>query len=206
MSPEKQIVAAKTCALVGFLTLIVISYWLRSEALGLSRIHFSADEKKMEFEGERTKASFPERQKQYEVSLKNHDLEVKHYEKLMEVYQRDLEAYAELTKNQLHPPLLPQHPDPPRSPEVEDQFRSIQAQFVQRKYRFFVISEYGNWGACLGALLLAGGLMYLLMFDVNSNRLYYFLALVFSFVFLIGPALQSVITTFIGLMHGPSLY
>ncbi len=186
--------------------LVVISYWLRSEVLGLSRIHFSADEKKVELDRQRSRDTFPERQKQYEIALKNHEVQVKHYEKMMEVYQRDLEQYAELTKNALQPPQMPSQPEPPRAPEVDDQFQSIQAEFVSRKYRYFVVSESGNWIACLGALLLAGGLLYLLMFDLNGNRLYYFMVLVFSFVFLIGPSLQSVMSALIGLMHGPHAY
>ena len=206
MTAEHRIAAAKCCSMVGFLILVVISYWLRSEVLGLSRIHFSADEKKVELERQRSRDTFPERQKQYEIGLKNHEVQVKHYEKMMEVYQRDLEQYAELTKNTLQPPQMPSQPEPPKSPEVEDEFQSIQAEFVSRKYRYFVISESGNWIACLGALLLSGGLLYLIMFDLNGNRLYYFMILAFSFVFLIGPSLQSVMSALIGLMHGPHAY
>lgn len=206
MTSEGRIAAAKSCSIVGFLILVIISYWLRSEVLGLSRIHFSADEKKVELERQRSRDTFPERQKQYEVSLKNYEIDRQHYEKMMEVYQRDLEEYAKLTKSRLSPPQMPQRPEPPRVPEVEDQFQSIQAEFALRKYRYFVISEYGNWIACAGALLLAGGLLYLIMFDLNGNRLYYFMILTFSFVFLIGPSLQSVMSALIGLMHGPHTY
>ena len=60
--------------------------------------------------------------------------------------------------------------------------------------------------ACLAALSLVGGLLYLLMFDLNSNRLFYFMILVLSFMFLIGPSLQSVMSAIVGLMHGPHGY
>lgn len=206
MSGERRIVAAKLCAIGGFLVLLVITYWLRAEVLGLSRIHFSADERKVELEQKRNRESFPDRQRQYEVGLKNYDIQLKHYEKMMAIYEKDLDEYANLTKDQVQPPQLPQHPFPPSAPEVEDQFRAIQTEFVLRRYRYFVVSEYGNAIACLAALSLVGGLLYLLMFDQHTNRLFYFMILVLSFVFMIGPSLQSVMSALVGLMHGPHSY
>lgn len=206
MSAERRIVFAKLSTIVGFLTLLIITYWLRAEVLGLSRIRFSADQKKVELEEKNQRESFPDRQKEHEVAVKNYELQVKHYDKMMEVYVRDLDEYAALEKNRIQPPQLPHRPAAPSAPEVTDQFRTIQTEFIQRRYRYFVISEYGNWIACLAALSLVGGLLYLIMFDLNSNRLFYFLLLVLSFVFLIGPSLQSVMSALIGLMHGPSAY
>ena len=206
MSAERRIVAAKLFVIGGFLTLLVITYWLRSEVLGLSRIHFSSDEKKVELEQKQSRDSFPDRQKQYEVGLKNYDLQLKHYEKMMQIYEKDLDEYANLTKKELQPPQVPDRPTPPKSPEVEDQFRTIETEFVLRRYRYFVICEYGNWIACMAALSLVGGLLYLLMFDLNGNRLFYFMVLVLSFVFLIGPSLQSVMSIIIGMMNGPHSY
>lgn len=202
----QRIAAATICAIVGFLILVVISYWLRSEVLGMSRIRFSADEKKVELERQRSRETFPERQKQYEVSIKNYEIERDHYETMMELYQRDLEEYARLTKDRLAPPQMPHRPEPPKPPEVEDEFQQIQSEFVSRRYRYFVVSEYGNWVACLGALLLAGGLLYLLMFDLQGSRFLYFMLLAFSFLFLIGPSLQSILSALIGLMEGPRAY
>lgn len=203
MSGERRIVAAKLLVITGFLTLLVITYWLRSEVLGLSRIHFSADQKKVELQQQRTRESFPERQQQYDVAVKNYELQQKHYEKLMAVYLKDLDEYARLTRDKLEPPQLPLRPSPPSAPEVEDQFQAIQTQFVLRRYRYFVVSEYGNMIACFAAVLLVGGLLYLLMFDLTGNRLFYFMTLVLSFVFLIGPSLQSVMSAIVGLMHAP---
>ena len=203
MSGERRLVAAKLLAIGGFLVLLMITYWLRSEVLGLSRIHFSADEKKVELEQRRDRDSFPERQKKYEVGLKNYETHLKHYEKMMSVYEKDLDEYASLTRSQLHPPQLPDLPEAPSAPEVQDQFRAIQTEFILRRYRYFVVSEYGNIIACFAALSLVGGLLYLLMFDVNSNRLFYFMTLMLSFVFLIGPSLQSIMSAVVGLMHAP---
>lgn len=206
MSDERRIVRAKLCSILGFLVLVMTTYWMRSEVMALTRIHFSADEKKAELEQKRNHDSFADRQKQHEVALKNYDLQVKHYEKLMAVYERDLEEYAVLTKEQLHPPQLPQRPQPPTPPEVEDQFSTIQTEFATRRYRYFAMGEIANWIACGAALMLVGGLLYLLMFDADSNRLFYFLTMTFSFVFLIGPSFQSIMTAIVGLLHGPHGY
>ncbi len=206
MSAERRIVAAKILAISGFLVLLLITYWLRSEVLSLSRIHFSADQKKVELEQQRSKESFPDRQKQYEVSLKNYDIQLQHYEKMMAVYEKNLDEYAALTKDELQPPQFPIRPAPPVAPEIEDQFREIQTDFVLRRHRYFVVSEYGNALAGVAALSLVGGLLYLIMFDLNTNRLFYFMTLVLSFIFLIGPSLQSVMSAVIGLMHAPNIY
>jgi hypothetical protein len=206
MSSDGRIVAAKSCAIVGFLVLLAITYWLRSEVLALSRIHFSADEKKVELERQRSREQFPERQRQYEVAVSNHETEVKHYEKMMSIYEANLDDYRSLTSDRLQPPQMPSRPQPPDPPEVEDQFRSIQADFVARRYRYFAVSEYGNWIACGAAMLLVGGLLYLLMFDLNGNRLFYFLTLVLSFVFMIGPSFQSIMSAIVGFMNVPHGY
>ena len=203
MTAEQRIVAAKVFAMTGFLVLLVITYWLRSEVLGLSRILFSAEEKRVELELQRNRESFPDLQKQYQVELSNYELRKKHYERMMAVYQKDLEEYARLSKDQLEPPQQPSIPAPPTPPEVAARSREIQGEFALRRHRFFVTSEYGNWIACAAALSLVGGLLYLLMFDVNSNRLYYYLTLVLSFIFLIGPSLHSIMSTVVGLMHSP---
>ena len=204
MTLERRLGIAKCLAISGFLILMTTTYWIRSEALALSRIHFSADEKKVELEQQRSRDTFADRQRQHEVAVKNHDLALKHYEMMLEVYERDLPAYAELTEKHVHPPQLPQRPAPPTPPEVEDQLRQIQTEFVMRRFRYFAVTEWANWICCLAAVCLAGGLLFLLMFDANGNRLFYFLTLMLGFVFLIGPSFHTLISAFIGLLHGPN--
>lgn len=206
MSAAHRILAAKSIALCGFLVLLVVTYWLRSEVLGMSRIRFSADQKQTELEARQHRESYADRQRQYEIGVKNYETQLKHYERMMEIYERDFDEYTRLAEKSVVPPQLPARPSAPRSPEVEDEFQSIRAEFVARRYRFFVISETGNWIACAGALALVGGLLYLLLFDVDSNRLYYFMVLGLSFVFLIGPSMHSILSAFIGMMHAPYSY
>jgi hypothetical protein len=204
MTLERRLGMAKCLAISGFLILLTTTYWIRSEALALSRIRFSADEKRVELEQKRSRDTFADRQRQHEVAVKNYDLSMKHYEKMLEVYDKDLAAYAALSEKHVQPPQLPWRPAPPTPPEVEDQFRQIQTEFVLRRFHYFAVTEKANWICCLAALSLVGGLLFLLMFDTNGNRLFYFLTLMLSFVFLIGPSFHTLISAFIGLLHGPN--
>ena len=204
MTLERRLGTAKCFAIAGFLVLLMTTYWIRSEALALSRIRFSADEKRVELEAQRSRDTFADRQRLHEVAVKNYELALKHYEKMMEVYDKDLSAYAELTEKHVQPPQFPPRPAPPTSPEVEDQFRRIQTEFTLRRFHYFAVTEKANWICGLAALCLVGGLLFLLMFDANGNRLFYFLTLMLSFVFLIGPSFHTLISAFIGLLHGPN--
>jgi hypothetical protein len=61
-----------------------------------------------------------------------------------------------------------------------------------------------TWVACIGALALVGGLLYLLMFDVDGRRLYYVIVLLISFVFLIGPSFHTILSTIVGFLEMPT--
>jgi len=206
MAVESRLNTAKICCLTGFLILLATTYWLRSEVLGLTRIRFSADERRVELERKQNRESFADRQKEYEIAQKNYDLQLKHYEKLMALYEQDFEAYTRLPRENLAVPQIPSHPVTPTSPEITDQFREIQIDFVLRRYRYFTVSEIGNWIACCAAVLLVGGLLYLLLFDAQTNRFVYVASLLLSFVFLIGPSFHSVLSVVIGLLKGPDGY
>ena len=82
----------------------------------------------------------------------------------------------------------------------------INADFRVRKAQYFAVSSQLNWLACAAALMLVGGLLYLLMFDPSPQRWYYLVALVVSFVFLIGPAFHSIMTGIIGFLEEPRTY
>ena len=154
----------------------------------------------------RRPAACSDRQKEYEIALKNYDLRLKHYEKLLALYERDFDAYIQLPQENLVVPQMPIKPAAPSAPEVTDQFRGIQSDFVLRRYRYFTVSEIGNWIACGAAILLVAGLLYLLLFDAQTNRFVYVASLLLSFVFLIGPSFHSLLTAVMGLLKGPSGY
>lgn len=55
--------------------------------------------------------------------------------------------------------------------------------------------------AWIAALGLCGALLYLLMFDLEGQRMFYVVILVLSFVFMIGPVMQWLLTGIVGLLQ-----
>ena len=197
---------AKLCVLGGFLVLLSSSYYLRTEVLALNRIRFSADEARADFELKRLREAGPERQERYQVELKNYQLQVEHYEKMSQLYREDLVKYLELTKDQAPmqtAPQLPIRPQPPEPPEVREKLAQINMEFRTRKYQYFVATGILNWAAWAAALALAGGLLYLLLFERDGPRLIYLAVLVLSFVFLIGPSFHSILSAIVGFLEAP---
>src|SRR5829696_830340 len=86
--------AAKLCVLLGFLVLLSSSYYLRTEVLELNRIRFSADEARANYELKRLRESYPERIERHQVELKNHDLQLEHYQNLSEFYRNCIVKYV----------------------------------------------------------------------------------------------------------------
>jgi len=206
MSGGKPILVAKLMAVVGFLALVVCTYYLRSEVLALSHIRFSADEIRAKNELKRQRDSYPDRVKQHEAAMKQYELQTEHYRKMLDLYEHDYEEYVKRTKDKYHPPSFPVSPSKPNSPEVAEELFKINTDFRIRKNQYFATSTRLNWFACGAALMLVGGLLYLLMFDREGQRWYYLVALVISFVFLIGPAFHSIMTGLIGLLEAPGIY
>jgi hypothetical protein len=194
---------AKLSALLGFLALLSTSYYLRAEVLELNRIRFSADEARAGYELKRLQETYPERVERHQVELKNYELQKEHYEKLSELYRKDLVKYLETAKNQPQPPQVPTRPQPPEPPEVQEKLSRINLEFRARKAHYFVMTGRLNWVAWVAALALAGGLLYLLLFDRAGPRLVYLAVLLLSFVFLIGPSFHSILTAIIGYLEAP---
>jgi len=166
-----------------------------------------------------------ERRKQrHKAAQVNYELQEKHYQKMLELYLKDYEGYVQALKDKYRPPQLPAEPTPPemppepsppqmpvrpkppRSPEYTQQLSEIDAQFRAQKHHYFQVTSALNWVAMAGALCLVGGLLYLLMFDTANGRLFYFLTLVLSFVFLIGPSFHSIMSAIVGFLHAPGVY
>jgi len=206
MSNPRNLLVAKASALLGFLVLVTCSYYLRSEVLALSHIKFSADELRAANQLKDRRESYPDRVKQHESALKQYELELKHYQEMRDLFENDYDEYVKRIKDKFQPPHPPGKPNKPDPPEVADQFYEINAEFRARKNRYFRTTSQLNWVACLAALMVVGGLLYLLMFDANGQRWHYLVALVISFVFLIGPAFHSIISGIIGFLKEPGVY
>lgn len=203
---NKLIVVAKLMAMVGFLCLVTCTYYLRSEVLALSHIRFSSDEVRAAYDLEQRRESFPDRKKQHEASLKYYELQQKHYREMLELYENDYDAYVKRIDDKFRLPRLPHSPSKPIPPEVSEKLFEINTNFRARKNQYFATSTRLNWFACTAALMLVCGLIFLLMFDVTSLRWHYLVALVISFVFLIGPAFHSIMTGIIGFLEEPGVF
>ncbi len=83
----RSVVAAKLCVLAGFLSLVLCTYYLRSEVLALSHIKFSANELIAANELERLRESQPDRLRQYEAAMEHHRLQLEHYREMLTLYR-----------------------------------------------------------------------------------------------------------------------
>ena len=193
-------------ALLGFLALVVCTYYLRSEVLTLSHLRFSADEVRVANELEQFRESHPDRLKQNEAAMKHYDLQIEHYRKMLDLYQNNYDEYAKRIEDKYHLSPLPDVPMKPDPPEVAEKLFEINTAFRARKNQFFATSSRLNWLSCIAALMLVGGMIYLLMFDTNGQRWHYLVALMISFVFLIGPAFHSIMAGIMGFLEGPGVY
>lgn len=201
MTSTRAILWAKATTIVGFLVLLSTTYILRGEALTLSRIGFSADKAAADLEQRRAQETYPERVKRHQVEIKNHQLQLKHYEEMLDLYHRDYTSYAKRLKDDYEPPQLPEPPEAPPPAEFERRLAEIKVEFHQQRFHYFRMTTTLNWVAWISALAVVGGLLCLLMFDLNGQRVYYVVMLVLTFVFMIGPAMQSLLSGIVGLLQ-----
>jgi hypothetical protein len=88
---------------------------------------------------------------------------------------------------------------------MTEQLVAIDAAFRKHQHEYFDKAARMNWVACGAALALAGGLLYLLMFDTDGKRVFYLAILALAFIFMIGPALHLIPTWVVHMMGPPSL-
>ena len=200
---KDNITKAKYLAIASFLVLLFVTYFLRSEVLALNTIRFQSENIRSDESVRELKESQPMRMAEYELSLKEYGIQKQHYEEMMELYRTDYDEYVKRTKDKYSPPALPRQPNKPASPELSDQLAENRAAFRKRQYEYFKSTSRLNWVACLAAMSLVGGLLYLLMFDQEGKRIFYLAVLVLSFVFMIGPSFHSILSGIIGLMNAP---
>ena len=202
----RNIKFAKTVAILSFVVLLFVTYFLRSQVLTLNRIRFSAENVRSDENMRQLKESAPVRLAEYEAQMKQYEIQMKHYRQMLDLYNNDYDEYVKRRKDRYAPPKLPSKPQRPRSPEVSDELAKINAEFRQQQYRYFSRTSYLNWVACAAALSLVGALLYLLMFDVEGKRIFYVVIFVLSFVFMIGPSFHSILSAIVGFLRPPGLY
>ncbi len=204
MDGGKSVTTAKVLTLVGFLVLLCSTYYLRYQVLELNRIRFSAGNVRADDRVKEMKATYPVRTAEYELQMKHYQTQMKQYREILELFQTDYDEYVRRVK--VAPLKLPRRPGKPRSPELSDQLVKINASFRAQQYHYFRSTSVLTWVACVAALVLVGGLLYLLMFDTQGQRLFYVVILVLSFVFMIGPSFHSILTAVVGFLRPPPVF
>ncbi|MDZ7620214.1 MAG: hypothetical protein U1E05_24705 [Patescibacteria group bacterium] len=203
---NKALSVIKCVTIVAFMVTLSATYYLRGEVLKLNKIRFSSENVRAEESLREMKESYPIRVAEHEVHAKNYELEMEHYQEMLNLYRTDYEEYVKRLKDEYRPPQLPQKPQKPRSPELSDQLAQINAEFRAQQFHYFDSTSVLNWVCCASALVLVGGLLSLIMFDTGSVRAFYMAVLILSFVFMIGPSFHSIMSAIVGFLHAPSVY
>ncbi len=203
---NKALALIKIVTVAAFMVTLWTTYHLRSEVLTLSRVRFSSESLRAEDALREMKASYPVRVAEYEIQMKNHELEMAHYQEMLALYHTNYHAYVTRLKDGYRPPQLPQKPQKPKSPELSDKLASINAEFRAQQLHYFDSSRLVNWVCCVSALVLVGGLLFLVMFETGNTRILYVVVLVLSFVFMIGPSFHSIMSAIVGFLKAPPIY
>jgi hypothetical protein len=203
---ERALTIAKLITIVAFMITLSATYYLRSEVLTLNKIRFSADNVRAEDHLNEMRESYPVRLAAHEVQLKDYDLQMDHYNQMLQLYRTDYDEYVRRLKDKYKPPQLPWKPSKPVSPELSDRLGKINADFRAQQYHYFDSTSRLNWITCASALILVGGLLFLTMFETGNQRLMYLVVLVLSFIFMIGPSFHSIMSAIVGFLNAPSAY
>ena len=194
---------AKFITIISFLVLLFSTYFLRSKVLELNIIRMSSQNVMAEENEKSLNDSLPQRTKEYENKLKQYEIQKKHYDEMLDLYQSDYEEYVKRIKDKFVPPRMPPNPVKPLSPEISDEMQKISIEFRKKQSHYFESTSKMNWVSCVAALTLVGGLLYLLLFDLQGKRLFYMVLLVLSFIFMIGPSFHSLMSALAGFLQAP---
>ena len=194
---------AKFITIISFLVLLFSTYFLRSKVLELNTIRMSSQNVMVEETEKNLNNSLPQRTKEYENKLKQYEIQKKHYDEMLDLYQSDYEEYVKRIKDKFVPPRMPPNPVKPLSPEISDEMQKISIEFRKKQSHYFESTSKMNWVSCVAALTLVGGLLYLLLFDLQGKRLFYMVLLVLSFIFMIGPSFHSLMSALAGFLQAP---
>ena len=194
---------AKFITIISFLVLLFSTYFLRSKVLELNTIRMSSQNVMAEETEKNLNDTLPQRTKEYENKLKQYEIQKKHYDEMLDLYQSDYEEYVKRIKDKFVPPRMPPNPVKPLSPEISDEMQKISIEFRKKQSHYFESTSKMNWVSCVAALTLVGGLLYLLLFDLQGKRLFYMVLLVLSFIFMIGPSFHSLMSALAGFLQAP---
>jgi len=200
---KKNIKVAKFVTIISFLVLLFSTYYLRAQVLKLNNIRMSAQNIMTTEARKDLEASLPTRQKEYENKMGQYEIDKKHYEEMLDLYNTNYEEYVKRLEDKFVPPRMPPSPNKPVAPEVSKSLQEISIEFREQQSSYFNSTSKLNWISCLAALSLVGGLLYLLMFDPEGKKIFYLILLVMSFIFMIGPSFHSLMSALVGFLQAP---
>ena len=203
MTNDRFLTPAKLITIAGFVVLLSTTYYLRTEVLTLNKIRLSSDEARAEYQLEQFKENFPREEKRYKVATGNYELQMEHYEEMLNLYLTNTEEYMRRVERGYRPPQMPSRPTPPEPPQYKQKLAEINVEFRARKHHYFEVTSVLNWVAMVAALSLVAGLLYLTLFDTANGRIGYIIVLSLSFIFLIGPSFHSIISAIVGFLKAP---
>jgi len=202
---NRNIAMAKYISIGAFLVLLFVTYYLRSQVLELNTIRFSSENIRADENIKDLKESYPLRTAEHEMQTTHYDIQMDHYKSMLELFNTNYDEYVKRKKDHFSPPQLPRKPQKPKSPELSDKLAGINAEFRGQQFHYFYMTSKLNWVACMAALALVGGLLYLLMFDAEGQRIFYLAVLILSFVFMIGPSFHSIMSAVVGFLRPPHM-
>lgn len=203
---KRLIPIIKLVTVAAFMVTLCATYYLRSEVLELNKLRYESNNLRSLDDQRQLRESFPLRMQEYKTEMQNYEIALGHYQEMLELYRSDYDAYVKRLKDDYRPPRLPTKPSLPDSPELSDQLAAIDAEFNQRQLNYFSRSAKLNWICCASALLLTGGLLFLIFFEDGKQKFLYVIVMVISFVFMIGPSFHSLMSAFAGLLRSPGGY
>ena len=193
----------KGITIVAFVVTLYGTYHIRSEVLQLNRIRSSFNNVRAEECIRENRESYPSRLEEYQVQMRNYELEREHYDEMLKLFRTDYDAYVKRLKDKYEPPQLPAKPHKPEEPELADRLARIQADFRVQQFNYFDRSILLNRVSCVSALVLVAGLLALTLFETGLSRIVPLVLLGLSFVFMIGPSFHSIMSAIVGFLRAP---
>lgn len=187
---------AKIIVIASMLCLLGTTFVLRAKILTLVNFLMTGQDIVATERMDRFHAAEDDRQSEYVAALARFEIGMEQYRSLLQLYQDDLDAYRKRTNEgrMTQPPPIPEKPRLPRTPEVQRTLAEINSNFRDARNSYFRFATALNGFVAVCALLLIGGLLFLMFFDASNGRLMYIVVLAISFVFIIGPAFHSALT------------
>jgi hypothetical protein len=203
---QKAVTAAKVVAMLAMLCLLGTTYVLRSRILTLVSHLMAGQDIVANEQMDRFVAGEADREEEYDIALARHEVEMERYESELKLFQEDPEAYLERTfeGRPAIPPMIPEKPSPPRTPEVQRELAELNQAFRSARSSYFSLATGLNAFVGFCALSLVGSLLFLILFDAGASKVTYVVLLVLSFAFIIGPALHTALTTMAYQLNAPT--